>query len=99
MPKIRMIDVDGTICRTAGRDYENAVPIPKRIQVINSLYDSGDIIIYWTSRGMVSKVNYEHLTRAQLEKWGCKYHELRTDKPVYDVFIDDLALNASVLDI
>jgi hypothetical protein len=29
----------------------------------------------------------------QLDAWGVKYHELRLGKPVYDLFIDDKAMN------
>ena len=33
------------------------------------------------------------LTKEQLNKWGAKHHELRLDKPFYDVFIDDKNIN------
>jgi len=32
------------------------------------------------------------LTQQQLSDWGCKYHELRVDKPFYDLFIEDKSL-------
>ena len=34
-------------------------------------------------------INWFKNTVDQLEKWGCKYHELRMNKPAYDLFIDD----------
>ena len=30
---------------------------------------------------------------ALFEKWGVKYHDLKLDKPYYDLFIDDKNMN------
>ena len=43
--KTYVIDIDGTIFKTEGMDYENSVPIPERIAKINQLYDEGNTII------------------------------------------------------
>jgi hypothetical protein len=40
---------------------------------------------------MVSDKNWSELTYRQLKAWGCKFHELRMYKPVYDVWVDDKA--------
>jgi hypothetical protein len=97
---IYCIDIDGTICNTIGMDYENSVPISKRISKINELYDDGNTIIYLTARGMGRNGNsYElarkqlfDLTDSQLKRWGCKYHELHLSKPAGDYYIDDKAV-------
>lgn len=87
-----IVDIDGTICRSQPRDYPNAVPLPERIQKINRLYDEGHTIIYWTARGGNTGIDWSELTKKQLDTWGCKYHELRMNKPVYDLWIDDKAI-------
>ena len=53
MSKTYVIDIDGTICDwEAGRDYTLSEPFPERIKIINDLYDDGNIIKYFTARGM-----------------------------------------------
>lgn len=84
------VDIDGTICQTNGNDYKNSIPIYKNIKKINELYNSGNIIIYWTARGMKSGLDYTELTKEQLQKWGCKYNDLiMNQKPNYDLLICD----------
>ena len=39
------VDIDNTICKTLGMDYENAKPIKKNIDKINNLYNQGNEII------------------------------------------------------
>lgn len=84
------VDVDETICSTpSSRKYEDAVPIKENIEKINKLYDMGNTIVYWTARGSRKQINWYELTYKQLNEWGVKFHELRVDKPYYDLFIDD----------
>lgn len=86
------IDIDNTICITNSSlsdKYEKAVPIMERIADINRLYTEGKHITYWTARGGSSGIDYTELTQKQLQAWGCKYHELKMNKPSYDLFIDD----------
>lgn len=87
------IDIDNTICYTEGTDYPSAQPIWANIERANKLYDEGHRIVYWSARGMKSGINWRELTERQLKEWGVKYHELRLDKPPYDVFIDDKTIN------
>jgi len=87
-----IVDIDGTICRTVEGDYKRSHPFPERIQKINDLYNSGHHITYWTARGGNSGIDWSDLTKEQLTRWGCLYHELRMRKPVYDVWIDDRAV-------
>jgi len=95
------VDIDNTICITddskGSSKYEQSVPLVDKIAHINSLYDSGNRITYWTARGRSSGIDYTELTRTQLSKWNCKYHELKMDKPSYDLFIDDKTQHPSQL--
>ena len=89
--RVIYVDIDETICNTPDnpRVYEEATPIEENINKINQLYDAGNTIVYWTARGSRSKIDWYDLTKMQLEKWGAKHHELRCDKPYYDIFYDD----------
>lgn len=88
------VDIDETLMRTQGTDYENAVPIEENIEKINQLYKAGHTITVWTARGAKTGIDYQDLTETQLDDAGLCYHFLRFDKPPFDVFIDDKALNA-----
>ena len=90
MKKVIFVDIDETICSTPqSRNYFDAVPLRKNIEKINKLYDEGHTIVYWTARGSRKQIEWKSLTEQQLKSWGAKYHELRTDKPYYDIFVDD----------
>ena len=94
MAKIIYVDIDETICITPDnpRNYDKATPIKDNIDKINKLYEQGNTIIYWTARGSRSGINWFDLTKSQLEEWGCKYNQLKCDKPYYDLFIEDKSL-------
>ena len=76
------VDIDGTICQNRDDlrkeqldtpiNYEDVQPYPKRISVINDLYDEGHTIVYWTARGCVTGQDYYEMTKEQLMKWGAK---------------------------
>ena len=93
------IDIDETICfhpegsPSTARDYSLASPIVENIKKANKLYDDGNTIVYWTARGATTGIDWTDLTAQQLKKWGAKYHELKLDKPFYDLFIDDKVIN------
>ncbi|MDA9746636.1 adenylyltransferase/cytidyltransferase family protein, partial [Prochlorococcus sp. AH-736-K20] len=93
-------DIDGTIFNTPKDkfnkpDYKNSSPIKFMINQVNKLYDQGHYIILQTARGKSSGIDWTNLTREQLNKFGCKYHELfpMFTKPTADLFIDDKAIN------
>ena len=88
------VDIDNTITCTNGMDYEGSKPRPERIKIINKLYDEGNNITYWTSRGTVTKIDWTELTKDQLDNWGVKFHQLLLGKPAYDIFIDDKSFNS-----
>lgn len=91
------IDIDDTICyrKIKGLDYDISEPYTERIKKINKLYDEEHTIIYWTARGTKTGINWFQVTYEQLKKWDCKFHELRMNKPVYDLFIDDKNINSN----
>lgn len=86
-------DIDGVLCYTEGVDYEHSIPNLEIIKKVNDLYDKGYTIKIFTGRGSQSGINWRELTEDQLCEWGVKYHTLIFGKPVYDVFVDDLAWN------
>jgi hypothetical protein len=91
--RVIYVDIDETICTTPkSRDYNDTLPITENIKKINKLYDEGNTIVYWTSRGSRKQINWYELTYKQLNEWGAKFHELQVDKPYYDLFIDDKTL-------
>ena len=85
-------DIDGTIC-TTDCHYKDAKPYKEVIKKINSLYNSGEYIILYTSRGSGSGIDWKEFTQKQVDGWGVKYHELLLGKPQYDIFVDDRAIN------
>lgn len=88
------IDIDETICLSPeDRDYSKANPITDNIKKANQLYDEGNHIVYWTARGSGTGIDWREVTENQFKEWGVKYHELELGKPIYDLFIDDKALN------
>ena len=93
------IDIDETICHnTNDRNYAKAKPIKENIKKMNSLFDSGHNITYWSARGTGTGINWYSVTIEQFEKWGVKYHQLSLGKkPIFDLLIDDKALNIADL--
>jgi glycerol-3-phosphate cytidylyltransferase len=88
-------DIDGTICSTdSSHNYELAEPFQDVIEHINNLYISNEITLF-TARGSSSGKDCHNLTISQLNKWRVKYHKLiDKNKPSWDIFIDDKAINA-----
>ena len=95
MSKTYCYDIDGTLC-TKDCKYEDAKPFKDVINHLNELYDRGNRVILFTSRGSVSGEDWRSLTEQQLAMWGVKYHELLMGKPHADIFIDDRAKNIDV---
>jgi len=95
LSKVYFIDIDETICFYENvREYQFAKPYKDRIDKINNLYDDGNYIVYWTARGSKTGIDWFPLTEQQLNSWGVKYHELRCDKPYYDIFVDDKSIDS-----
>lgn len=96
---IYKIDIDGVLCQTTIKglnrfyDYSKSIPNYEVIKKVNKLYNEGHVINIWTSRGSISGISWKNITIRQLKEWGVLYHFLSFDKPVFDVIIDDKAVN------
>ncbi len=96
MTKLIYVDIDETICYYEDeREYTLAKPIKENIEKINTLFDDGNIITYWSARGSTTGIDWTEMTREQLVGWGCKFHNLSVgEKPPYDLLICDKAVNS-----
>jgi len=88
-------DIDNTLCKTDGTDYECAAPIYSRIAKVNTLYKDNTIILF-TGRGFGTGKDWSEVTKKQVKTWGVKHHKLLFGKPGADRFIDDRGENADV---
>ena len=96
-----VFDIDGTICNNTYGKYEEAKPYADRITRINSLFDRGNKIVFFTARGMGSTGDdrtlaiekYYEFTFNQLVSWGVNFHELILGKPSADMYIDDKGIH------
>jgi sialic acid synthase len=87
--------MDNTVCHFSRfKNYALTEPNLKNIQKVNELYDKGHTIIIWTARGNMTGKNWFEITYDQLNKWNVKFHELRMNKPNFDILIDDKVLNS-----
>ena len=95
--KIFCFDIDNTICKTFGSNYQKSLPIKKNINLINKLQKEGHHIKIFTSRYMgrtnsdikkAKKIGYKK-TFKQLKKWGLVFDDLIMGKPRFDIYIDD----------
>lgn len=77
-----LIDIDGTICDDVPNEeperMTTATPYEGSRDIINSWYDEGHIITFFTSR---TYADHEKITRDWLDKHGFKYHNLLMNKP------------------
>lgn len=87
-----IFDIDGTIC-TQEVDYSKARPYLNIINKINSKYNEGYKIIFFTARGSETKIDWSLITINQLKEWGVKYHDLYFGKPAGMQYIDDKGIN------
>ncbi|MEK3873943.1 MULTISPECIES: acylneuraminate cytidylyltransferase family protein [unclassified Paenibacillus] len=93
-----VFDIDGVIAQfREDLDYTRAEPNQQLIKIINKLYDMGNEIVLFTARGYVTKYDWGEVTKAQMDKWGVKYHELIFGKPNADYYIDDKMLDIDFL--
>lgn len=98
------VDIDETICfydediaLDGKKDYHKAIPNYDNIAKVNRLYHEGNHITYWTARGSRSGIDWTEFTKRQLNDWNVRYHEVRCDKPYYDLFIEDRSVRIDEL--
>ena len=76
-----LIDIDGTICDDIpNEEPERMVDVPfylDALEIINTWYDEGNIITFFTSRTEA----HREITETWLKKSGFKYHGLLVGKP------------------
>ena len=89
-------DLDNTLVRTQGSDYENSTPIEAAIKKVQEYKRNGDHIIIMTASGSGSKKDWREFTEKQLLDFGIPFDQLIVGlKPGgVDVFVDDKAINA-----
>jgi len=92
-----IVDIDGTIC-TQEKDYKDAKPIKERIAHINSLFDAGWEVVYFTARGTETGIDWTNTTMKQFEEWGVDWTDLIFGKPAGDWYIDDKAFTVKQLE-
>ncbi len=93
-----VVDVDGVVASLVpGNDYAKAEPLIATIAAINKLHARGHRIIMFTARGSATGIDWSKTTRAQLERWGLRFHDLQFGKPAADYYIDDRLLSIAAL--
>lgn len=93
-----VFDIDGVVAEyRENLDYGNASPNQDMVSTINRLYDAGNYIVLFTARGTQTGIDWEGVTKKQMEDWGVKYHELKFGKPDADFYIDDKMLGLEEL--
>lgn len=90
--KVYCFDIDNTICSTDVGDYLHSKPILERIEIVRRLAKD-NVIIFWTSRGVGTGYDWRETTERQFKEWGVPYDYIIFNKPYFDVFIDDHAIN------
>ena len=76
-----LIDIDGTVTEDVPNEeperMATCLPYEGSVDMINSWYDDGHIITFFTSR----TDDHEIVTKQWLDKHGFKYHYLLLNKP------------------
>lgn len=79
--KAYMIDIDGVICEHVPNEFpekmKSAKELPGAREWINSKYDSGDYICFFTAR----LEEHRKITEKWLKEHGFRYHEVIFGKP------------------
>lgn len=95
------VDMDGTLCSWHPGAYENAQPLPERIERLHRIKAAGHTIWIYTARGgslgseAAADERWGDVTRKQLAEWGVPYDRLIIGKPPFDALIDDRAVKFS----
>ena len=63
-------DIDGTLCTNTDGAYDEAVPLPDVIALVNGLHAEGHRILLYTARGATTGIDWRGLTEQQMASWG-----------------------------
>ena len=89
-------DMDNTICTSIRRNHPEDIlkvkPRKKIIKIIKELKKRGHKIIIFTRRNACGK-NARQLTIQWLKKYNIPYDNLITEKPHFDLLMDDRGLS------
>jgi len=81
MTKVYLIDIDGTVCDDIKNEdnhlYPTAKHFPDALETLNSWYDEGHVITFFTAREEKDR----QITETWLKEKGFKYHGLIMGKP------------------
>lgn len=88
-------DLDNTLCTSIRRNHpEDILKVTPRdimVEALRDLKKQGYIILIFTRRSMLK--NGHELTKQWLKEHNIPYNKLITDKPHYDIFIEDRAMS------
>lgn len=94
MAKLFAIDIDGTLCNEACWTPEQclfATPRKEVVELVNSLYRRGHIIVIWTARREFLRTATEYWLKVN----GVFYHAIDMGHKIgADVYLDDRAINS-----
>lgn len=83
-------DIDGVLAlKTEGYNYAESTPIKPNIEIINKLHRAGHEIVLFTARGYKTGIDWQDVTKKQMDDWGVEYDSLKFGKPNADIYIDD----------
>lgn len=89
------IDLDCTLCQSIRRNKPDDIlkvkPFNDKIEIVKNLKKRGHSIVIFTRRGILE--NGRELTIEWLKKYKIPYDELITDKPHFDLLLDDRAFS------
>ena len=90
------IDMDNTICTSIRRNHPEDIlkvkPRKKMLEILRQLKERGHKIIIFTRRDACGK-DARKLTKKWLKRYNIPCDELITEKPHFDILIDDRAFN------
>ena len=89
-------DMDGVIATPPPTTNTAAPPHTNRPSPWESAPRRGQPVLY-TARGSQTGIDWQSLTRQQLDGWGVRYHEVRFGKPAADYYIDDRMMSFASL--
>lgn len=89
-------DLDNCLCTSIRKGHPEDImkvkPRNKLVKIVKELKERGHFIVIFTRRDVLDDGHL--LTKKWLEKHNVPYDKLITDKPHYDILIDDRAMSS-----